>query len=530
MDEKIQLVKMNFNKIKDIRNQVIFCFNALENKLTKLKTTTNEFVKNNKNNIFVFGLDSFQFQGKLIDFEYNDMKNFYFILNNRMYCEYYKLYKLILEYTEEVIGTNKNIEMLKVNNIFPVYKDLEPLKQYKFETIEELHKTIISLLNNLNEHIIFKENQLQTFKLKQKSGLNINNFVTTFDFDVIVIRQKCSLYLSYLDFFHNIHTKHFKRFSKKMRLMNDYIDEDIKFDEGLDDESLKSSNSASSFDSSEDPVISPKPILNTIIDEHNKVHNKDNKGSMKALFKSNVKKVMNSFKISKPNNILSYPSQENIAISFNEIDNNLKYMSGQNINEMLDSLSQSFDNDPSRMSETIKNTNIINDISKTDVVNIETSMANIANIANIEIPNVFMDSLVKPNEIINDFVREKIIEKINTEDSELYNNNLITEIPEIIPSIIDDIIPSIIETNNNKIETSLPVINNEPVFENLEISESIINIKNEEQTLEEQTLEEQTLEEQTLEEDEEEEDTETKGSEINSTAAKKKRNKKKKKK
>ena len=52
MDEKIQLVKMNFNKIKDIRNQVIFCFNALENKLTKLKTTTNEFVKNNKNNIY----------------------------------------------------------------------------------------------------------------------------------------------------------------------------------------------------------------------------------------------------------------------------------------------------------------------------------------------------------------------------------------------------------------------------------------------------------------------------------------------
>jgi hypothetical protein len=530
MDEKIQLVKMNFNKIKDIRNQVIFCFNALENKLTKLKTTTNEFVKNNKNNIFVFGLDSFQFQGKLIDFEYNDMKNFYFILNNRMYCEYYKLYKLILEYTEEVIGTNKNIELLKVNNIFPVYKDLEPLKQYKFETIEELHKTIISLLNNLNEHIIFKENQLQTFKLKQKSGLNINNFVTTFDFDVIVIRQKCSLYLSYLDFFHNIHTKHFKRFSKKMRLMNDYIDEDIKFDEGLDDESLKSSNSASSFDSSEDPLTSPKPILSTIIDEHNKVHNKDNKGSMKALFKSNVKKVMNSFKISKPNNILSYPSQENIAISFNEIDNNLKYMSGQNINEMLDSLSQSFDNDPSRMSETIKNTNIINDISKTDVVNIETSMANIetpmanietpmanietpmANIetpmANIEIPKVFMDSLVKPNEIINDFVREKI----NTEDSELYNNNLITEIPEIIPSII--------ETNNNKIETLLPVTNNEPVFENLEISESIINIKNEEQTLQEEILEE----------DEEEEDTETKGSEINSTAAKKKRNKKKKKK
>ena len=220
MDDKIQLVKTNFNNIKEIRTNVMCCFNALEIKLTKLKHTTNEFVKTNKHNIFVFGLDSFQFQGKLIDYEYNDMRKFYFALNNRMYCEYYKLYKLIIQYAEEIIGTNKNIEMLKSQAIFPIYKDLEPFKQYNFETIEEIHKTIVTLLNDLNEHIIAKETQLQLFHLKQRSGLNINNFVTTFDFDVIVIKQKCLLYLSYLEFFHNIHTKHFKRFSKKMKLMN----------------------------------------------------------------------------------------------------------------------------------------------------------------------------------------------------------------------------------------------------------------------------------------------------------------------
>ena len=196
MEDKIQQVKTNFNKIKDIRNNVFICFNALENKLTKLKATTSEFVKNNRNNIFVFGLDSFQFQSKLIDYEYNDMKKFYLALNNRMYCEYYKLYKIVLQYAEEVMGTNKNIEMLKSNNVFPIYKDLEPLKQYNFDTIEELHKTIINLLNTLNEHILFKETQLQLFQQKQKSGLNINNFVKTFDFDVIVIKQKCFLFLS----------------------------------------------------------------------------------------------------------------------------------------------------------------------------------------------------------------------------------------------------------------------------------------------------------------------------------------------
>jgi hypothetical protein len=68
MNEKIRCVKMNFNKIKEIRSQVIYWFNALEIKITKLKNTTTDFVKTNKDNIFVFGLDSFQFQGKLIEY------------------------------------------------------------------------------------------------------------------------------------------------------------------------------------------------------------------------------------------------------------------------------------------------------------------------------------------------------------------------------------------------------------------------------------------------------------------------------
>jgi hypothetical protein len=209
-----------------------------------------------------------------------------------------KLYKIILKYTEDIIGTNKNIEMLKSNNIFPIYKDLEPLKQYNFDTIQELHKTIVSLLNTLNDHILFKETQLQLFQKKQKTGLNINNFVNTFDFDVIVIKQKCLLFLSYLDFFHSIHTKHFKRFSKKMKLMNDYLDEDIKFDEELQHreyDSLKSSASSASLESNED-VEETQPI---------------DKSRIKALFKSNLKKTIDPLKIMKPNN-------HNI----NQIDNN----------------------------------------------------------------------------------------------------------------------------------------------------------------------------------------------------------------
>jgi hypothetical protein len=231
MDAKLQKIKTIFTKIKDTRIQVMNVFGVLEVKLTKLKTMTGDFIKGNQDVLFVFGLDSFKFQSKLIDFEYADMQKYFYALNNRMYCEYYKLFKIVSDYVDKTIGTNKTFEMIKSNSVFPIYKDLEPYKQYNFETIEEVHKTIILLLGGIQEHIVLKEGELDNYKAKQHSGLNINNFVNTFLFNVTMIKQNLGLFISYLDFFHNIHMKHFKRFSKKMKSMDDYLNEDITFDD-----------------------------------------------------------------------------------------------------------------------------------------------------------------------------------------------------------------------------------------------------------------------------------------------------------
>ena len=119
MEVKLNKVKQHFNKIKDIRIAVVNIFNTLEVKITKLKGLTNDFIKNNQNEFFVFGLDSFMFQSKMIDFEYTDMQKYFLALNNRMYCEYYKLYKLVSEYIEQNVGIaqNKTFEMIKANSI-----------------------------------------------------------------------------------------------------------------------------------------------------------------------------------------------------------------------------------------------------------------------------------------------------------------------------------------------------------------------------------------------------------------------------
>ena len=107
MEINLEQLKKNFVTIKDIRGKVTNVFDILEMHLIKLKNTYSEFVENNRQNLFVFGLDSFQFQSKLIDIEYDDMKRLFLAINNRMYCEYYKLYKIISEYVKDNIPVKK---------------------------------------------------------------------------------------------------------------------------------------------------------------------------------------------------------------------------------------------------------------------------------------------------------------------------------------------------------------------------------------------------------------------------------------
>jgi len=154
MEINLEQLKKNFVTIKDIRGKVTNVFDILEMHLIKLKNTYSEFVENNRQNLFVFGLDSFQFQSKLIDIEYDDMKRLFLAINNRMYCEYYKLYKIIAEYVKDNIPVKKTLELIKLTNNFPVYKDLEPYKQYKFDLIQGLHENILLLLYEINDFII----------------------------------------------------------------------------------------------------------------------------------------------------------------------------------------------------------------------------------------------------------------------------------------------------------------------------------------------------------------------------------------
>jgi hypothetical protein len=232
MEERVNKFKNNFTNIMNINTTVISIFEILQLRINRLKLYYLDFIKDNNNKLYVFGLDSLRFQSKIIDIEYDDMKRLYLAINNRMYCEYFKLYNIIVEYIQKVLKDKKVMESVKPHN-FPIYKDLEPFKEYAIEVIVEVHDSILSLVNSLIHYINARDNELNLHKNKNSLGLNIDNFITSFNYEILIKREKTQMFLSYIEFFHRLHSKYLKRFSNKVQLMYTHINSDINFEENV---------------------------------------------------------------------------------------------------------------------------------------------------------------------------------------------------------------------------------------------------------------------------------------------------------
>ena len=230
MEDECNNLKNTFMEIVEQRNEVILLLDNLKTKIVKMQEIYFDFIKTNHSNMFVFGLDALRFQGKLFDIEYDDMIRMLYAINNRMYCEYYKMYKIINDYMIDNIKNDKTIDAINFTCNFPIYKDLEPYKQYDFEVLKQIHEKIIVLISTLNIYILNKERELKIHRSKNSTGLNIDNFVCAFNYEIVMLREKESMFVSYMKYFHKLHTKYIKRFYTKVQLMYSQLNNDIKLD------------------------------------------------------------------------------------------------------------------------------------------------------------------------------------------------------------------------------------------------------------------------------------------------------------
>ena len=439
MELRVSNLKTDFNTISLIRSKIISIFESLKNKSDKLKNLYADFIKQSNSQLFIFGLDSFHFQSKLIDLEYDDMKRIFLFVNNRMYCEYFKLYKLICSYVIENITDKKIIEIIKGNN-FPVYKDLEPFKEYKFEITMEIHENILVLLNSIISIINNRENELSIHRSKQLIGLNIDNFVNSFNYEIILMKEKINLFLSYIEFFHKLHNKYLKRFNNKIQLMINYINSDVQFDENAENNVNNEVVSNTKDDDNDDSLIDSHDILinnHEIVVENIYIDTKDNETKNEILI---------------DNSALTTPTNSSI-----------KSIESQNTNKSKFAIPKLIKNGFKKVTNIFTGCN--NPINEKLIVE--------------ELNRNNRNETIKEKMVVNlndfsDNITDSVLQEVN------YNEDIIIEEPSIEESVVEDVKeeeikpveePSIVVVEDVKGEEIKPV--EEPVIEELVIEEVI---------------------------------------------------------
>lgn len=227
--DKIGRLKKQFDAIKQYNAEINNIFDNLDTKMNKLKYIYDGFLADNQNTLFVFGLDSFKFQNRLINEDYETLRKYYNLICNRMYRDYYKLLQLVCDF---ILQDNTLIKLHRMidKNKYPKYDYLNVYKFYDVQNSADVFYEIISLINSLNDQSKSIVNQIKNYNNKKKYGLNINNFIYTHAHRNSMLYEQIYLYINYLSFFIKLHKKYFTRFLSKIKLMYEEISNDINFD------------------------------------------------------------------------------------------------------------------------------------------------------------------------------------------------------------------------------------------------------------------------------------------------------------
>ena len=228
-------LKNKFNEIKVLRDSVSNLLFILTEKVATLNNIYKDLLQNNLDET-ITGLDSLYFQSKLINIEIMNNNNIFKIIDNQIYCDYYKLYKSIRKYIQNNttnttfmsnISNIKNIHSLFVESTFPIYKDLDTKTHYAFENTIAIQEIILQILNILNDEYLLREDKLAIENDRKKTGLNIDTLINSVNYNNNDMKNNIQLFTEYLNIFNNFHAKYLTRFSLRTKLFYGQVNSDI---------------------------------------------------------------------------------------------------------------------------------------------------------------------------------------------------------------------------------------------------------------------------------------------------------------
>ena len=222
---KIEKLRNDFENIITLKREIAKIKTIVSTKIMQLKTVYNDMIKTNHKKIFLFCLDSFFFQYKTFAMEMEHIDRYRALLNNRMYCDFYKLHNLIIAYIQD---NRADLHIDDLNSkTYPVYKDLEPFQEYKLEDIKDIHMNILQLINRLYEKCSINEDEIGRYNEKHTFGFSISNYLNTLGYENNLLRDQVSLFVNYVSFFHISQRKQLTRLCNRLQDFYKEVDDNI---------------------------------------------------------------------------------------------------------------------------------------------------------------------------------------------------------------------------------------------------------------------------------------------------------------
>ena len=262
-------LKNTFHNILLLRNDVTKAKDQINLKIEHLKLSYQELSKHTTKKSLLFSLDSFFFQYKLFSLELENMNKTRILLNNRMYCDYYKLYMLITMYIQD------NVDDLSAEEqefrTYPVYKDLEPFQEYNLEDVKNMHSDIMNFINYLYECYEKNHENIVNYNKKSRIGFSISNMLNTLEHENSILNQQMTLYVNYLSFFHISQTKHLKNLLDRLNNFDADIEENVNGDHAYSVDDVEDAEPLRKFDITEMDNEVKQIHIDTIIQQRDNI-------------------------------------------------------------------------------------------------------------------------------------------------------------------------------------------------------------------------------------------------------------------
>ena len=223
-DNKISMENLaNFDKLKTMRTNIKKMIEKIKQRSDELKKNYSQYITHESDDFF--GLDSFQFQIKMMKLEYENIYQMYIFLENRIYGDYYKLIMVIKNYIVTNLRKKRYKKIKELNNLdrYPPYKDLESFKKYEFHIIYEIHHDIIMIIHGLEEILKENQNEINVNEQKLNMGIKIDNYINSYKFKNESLKIAMYYYNNYLQVYHKYHHELLEKFLAKITLVSDHL-------------------------------------------------------------------------------------------------------------------------------------------------------------------------------------------------------------------------------------------------------------------------------------------------------------------